>query len=415
MPPPSLLLVKGVVQHYAWGLPADRSAVARLAHPAGDAPAEPHAELWMGTHPKGPSVALDGGPPLREALGGRDLPFLFKVLSVGRALSVQAHPDKERARRLHAERPDVYRDPNHKPEMACAVSRFEALCGFRPPEQVAHFLGAVPEFRAAAGEDLAAAFERAVASGNGGGGVRDALRGLFTAVMKRGAAEVREGVEALAARVRAGGAAALPPPPGWSAAEGDLELHELVPRLNEQYPGDVGVFAPFLLNAFALQPGEAVFLGPNEPHAYLDGECVEVMACSDNVVRAGLTPKLRDVDVLCDMLTYHTGRPRVLRGGATDARTRSYPVPVDEFLLSRTALPAGAADYELPGAGRGPELVLVYSGTGSCVCPATGVRLPLRPGSIVAVLRREGDGGGDGVVFSPSPDGGEELVLYRCS
>lgn len=78
----------------------------------------------------------------------------------------------------------------------------------------------------------------------------------------------------------------------------------LVLRLEEQYPADVGVIAALFLNRVKLTPGEALFLGPNEPHAYICGECIESMATSDNVVRAGLTPKLRDVQTLCSMLTY---------------------------------------------------------------------------------------------------------------
>ena len=132
-------------------------------------------------------------------------------------------------------------------------------------------------------------------------------------------------------------------PTGEAGSGGEAALsepHNFVLRLTQQFPGDVGVFAPYLLNTVTLQPGEAIFLAANEPHAYLDGtrpaatrpqkhsptlvhpnwllfvlcfvctshtlpgDIVEVMACSDNVVRAGLTPKLRDVKTLCSMLTY---------------------------------------------------------------------------------------------------------------
>lgn len=82
------------------------------------------------------------------------------------------------------------------------------------------------------------------------------------------------------------------------------DKEQLVLRLEMQYPSDVGVIAAFFLNLVKLNPGEALFLGANEPHAYLSGECVECMATSDNVVRAGLTPKHRDVQTLCSMLTY---------------------------------------------------------------------------------------------------------------
>lgn len=82
------------------------------------------------------------------------------------------------------------------------------------------------------------------------------------------------------------------------------DKEELVLRLEKEYPGDVGVIASFLLNYVKLNSGEALYLGANEPHAYIHGECVECMATSDNVVRAGLTPKKLDVPTLCSMLTY---------------------------------------------------------------------------------------------------------------
>merc|ERR1712228_6451 len=93
----------------------------------------------------------------------------------------------------------------------------------------------------------------------------------------------------------------------------NLDLNELLPRLQGQYPGDVGVLAVFMLNCFLLRPGEGIFLDANLPHAYLSGDCLECMACSDNVVRAGLTPKLRDTAVLCEMLNYEKmSKPKVL-------------------------------------------------------------------------------------------------------
>lgn len=109
-------------------------------------PDTPYAELWIGTHPKGPST-LKTGESLRDAIG-EDLPFLFKVLSAGKALSIQAHPDKENAQRLHLENPQNYGDPNHKPEMAIALTPFEAMCGFRRMEEISYLIKKHPEFAA---------------------------------------------------------------------------------------------------------------------------------------------------------------------------------------------------------------------------------------------------------------------------
>jgi mannose-6-phosphate isomerase len=117
----------------------------------------------------------------------------------------------------------------------------------------------------------------------------------------------------------------------------------LMLRLSEQYPGDVGVFAPIMLNYLQLEPGQAVFLAANEPHAYLSGDAVECMACSDNVVRAGLTSKPRDVDTLCEMLTYRCYDPQqLLVEPRIHGQTTEYSPPCDEFVVARIDLPSPA-------------------------------------------------------------------------
>ena len=141
------------VQNYAWGRIGEDSIIARLKM-VSDAnfsvgPTTPYAELWMGTHVNGPSKLEDGTPlldwlqanpdavgTLPEDYSPGDLPFLFKVLSIRTALSIQAHPNKHRAPVLHATKPDIYKDPNHKPEMAIALTPFEAMCGFRPISEI---------------------------------------------------------------------------------------------------------------------------------------------------------------------------------------------------------------------------------------------------------------------------------------
>jgi len=226
------------------------------------------------------------------------LPYLFKVLSVAKALSIQAHPDKALAGRLHAARPDVYRDPNHKPEMALALTPFEAMCGFRDISEIASHLEQCPELSELLGAEAVAAITGATApageaSASEAASPRSALRTAFASFMAR--AEDEEAVSAAVASLVS----------GLEADESRLPaLRGVLLRLNEQFPGDIGVFAPFWLNVLTLEPGQAIFLAANEPHAYLSGDCVECMACSDNVVRAGLTPKLKDVSTLVAMLTY---------------------------------------------------------------------------------------------------------------
>jgi len=140
-------------------------------------------------------------------------------------------------------------------------------------------------------------------------------------------------------------------------------VDELAVRLNEQYPGDVGVFCVYLLNYVALEPGQALFLGANEPHAYLSGECVECMAASDNVVRAGLTPKFRDVETLTAMLTYTDGPPCILAAQELAPCVLRYVPPIDEFIVDRVLLDAGC-QATLPSTAS-VSIVLVLSGGGT--------------------------------------------------
>jgi mannose-6-phosphate isomerase len=115
-----------------------------------------------------------------------------------------------------------------------------------------------------------------------------------------------------------------------------VPLEDLVMRLNDQFPGgDVGVLAPLLLNYFTLKPGEATFLGPNQPHAYLSGDCVECMSCSDNTIRAGLTPKFKDVEVLCSTLTYQMSPPPYFKSTEVGPGVDEYAPPVPEFAVHR--------------------------------------------------------------------------------
>lgn len=229
------------------------------------------------------------GIPVRA--GQSALPYLFKVLSVSKALSIQAHPDKELAERLHRDAPALYKDDNHKPEIAIALTPFEAMCGFRPLPQVAAFLEVVPELRSIVGEEESVALVRSCSSSGDADDHKAALRNAFAAFMGRHAAAAASAVRSLVERLVAD-PTAVP------------AVRDLVLRLDSQFPSDIGVFAPFWLNVQTLAPGEGIFLAANEPHAYLAGDCVECMANSDNVVRAGLTPKHKDVPTLVEMLTY---------------------------------------------------------------------------------------------------------------
>jgi mannose-6-phosphate isomerase len=356
----------------------------------------------MGTHPSGPSELADApGTTLGAwldahpaALGapttarfGPVLPFLFKVLSVSTALSIQSHPDKALAEKLHASKPEWYKDDNHKPEMAIAVGDdFSALCGFEGPGGLIDVVEGTPELVGVVGKEAA---DVLVAAAKGAesdpAGFKAALKAAFTALMTAPPESYTPAVEALAARLASDAASTSTSPLASKNA--------LVLKLQSQYPGDVGVLASLFLNYLTLEDGQAIALSANEPHAYVSGDLVECMATSDNVVRAGLTPKPRDVDVLCGSLTYRTGPPAVMAGTPLQEHTAVYAPPFDEFEVVRVALPAGKDTLLPPGAG--PAIILVGRGAGGLA--ATELPLGVGGGLAASVGAAKGD-----VLFLPA-------------
>jgi len=451
---PALLRVLGVAQSYEWGKIGPASAVGQLmASSASATPAsasstpfkledgKPYAELWMGTHSSGPSsvVRPDGSvASLREHLGA-ELPFLFKVLSVGKALSIQAHPNASLAQQLHAERPNVYKDPQHKPELACALTPFEAMCAFRPLGEVAQHAREYPEFRALLGQSLSdklQSFAAELALDDTGssdpdphsGALRkELLREVFAAMMTPKEDLLKEQLAALQTRLEREGVKPSVPT-GEPGSESDpivgsvavpcrpLPVAPLMLRLAQQYPGDVGLFAPLVLNCFALRPGAAIFLGPCEPHAYLAGDCVECMACSDNVVRAGLTPKLRDTDVLLSMLTYreHTGlsalmKPRESLGGQAGLTEYAPPKEFGEFRLLRAQVGADTQKQIVLPAAKGASILLVFSGEGSANLAGSAAQQQLRRGDVFLVPA------GEKVQLNQTGDEKVPLLVFQCT
>ncbi|RUS24997.1 phosphomannose isomerase type I [Jimgerdemannia flammicorona] len=404
---PAIYRLEYSTQSYDWGKLGSESKVAAYAAGIDGFVVDnnkPYAELWMGTHPNGPSYVLspDGTkrllkeviaadrslvtPELYKSYDG-DLPFLFKVLSIRKALSIQAHPDKILGAELFEKFPHLYKDPNHKPEMALALTPFEALCGFRPLEEITAHLANYPELTALVGTDVATTFRNTVSSRVDPSDLdalaenRLALRTLFSALLTSPPTRVTENLAALVQRIKA---------EGTELRIGSVP--ELVVRLDGQYPGgDVGVFAVMLLNYIKLQPGQAIFLGANEPHAYLSGDCIECMAASDNVVRAGLTPKFKDVNVLLDMLTYRYGsaRSQLMTGIPYQhtAHSTLYDPPIDEFSVLLTLLHPHDHE-ELPGV-EGPSILIVTQGAG-WIEPLDGEKLKIEQGQVYFVGARVG-------------------------
>ncbi|MBT2493332.1 mannose-6-phosphate isomerase, class I [Streptomyces sp. ISL-96] len=349
--------LSNTVRPYAWG---SATAIPALL---GTAPTgEPQAEMWMGAHPGAPSRINRGGAggeqPLSAVIDaapeaelgeaavakfGPRLPFLLKILAAGAPLSLQVHPNLEQAKEGYAaeERAGVpidaphrtYKDANHKPELICALTPFEGLCGFRAPAESADVLAALEVDSLKPYVDLLHAHPEDAA-----------LREVLTAVLTADRTEMAETVtSAAAAADRLGGAYAP------------------YATLAHHYPGDPGVIAAMLLNYVQLQPGEALFLGAGVPHAYLSGLGVEIMANSDNVLRCGLTPKHVDVPELLRIVRFEARDPGILRPEPTSpADEEVYDTPIDEFRLSRYVLAPGASPRTLPSAT--PQILLCTAG-----------------------------------------------------
>eukprot|EP00823_Brevimastigomonas_motovehiculus_P002745 TRINITY_DN1652_c0_g1_i1.p1 TRINITY_DN1652_c0_g1~~TRINITY_DN1652_c0_g1_i1.p1 ORF type:complete len:421 (+),score=102.97 TRINITY_DN1652_c0_g1_i1:55-1317(+) len=410
----NVFALKCQAQNYDWGQKGEKSIVGRLASTnVSDSSPEkiadkPYAELWMGTHPNAPSYVIqdkekeEKSLKLRDAIG-QDLPFLFKVLSVAKALSIQAHPDKKLAESLHKQKPKLYPDDNHKPELACALTPFEVMCGFRPPEQIAAFLSSVPELNALIGSSLSEQFiSAAKENSTNEEKMKPLLKSLFTHVMTPDVNVLKKQLETLITRLKK--QQSDEKSNTKSLQDNNIPVDSLILRLNEQYPGDVGIFTPHLLNAFVLQPGEAIFLPANEPHAYLSGDCIECMACSDNVVRAGLTPKFRDTNVLCDMLTYTARRPPIISGKELDSHTRLYSPPVKEFQLSKTSLSANTS-YTLQSL---PTASIIIAVQGCAFADADKEEMRIWPGRVLFVPKNKS------IELKVPSSSSSGLVLFRC-
>ena len=314
----STVRLEGATRYYDWGSP---TAIPDLLGVEPDG--RPVAELWFGAHPDDPSAAPEHGATLDEiiardpvrALGpavidrfGERLPFLLKVLAADKALSIQVHPTLEQARAGFAAEDDAgvprdapqrnYRDANHKPELICALTPFEALCGFRPVAETRALLAdlAVPEF---------AFLDDALAG-------PEPLRAAFTAVLEHDEPAVL--VDAL---VRAAGQLGR-----------HSDLAHVVDLIVTDFPGDVGVVLAVLLNHVRLEPGEAIYLAAGNVHAYLRGTGVEIMATSDNVLRCGLTGKHIDVPELLRITDFSE-----LPDPRWPATNGVFAVPVADFRL----------------------------------------------------------------------------------
>ncbi|GAA2823996.1 mannose-6-phosphate isomerase, class I [Leucobacter komagatae] len=355
-----LIFIENTPRAYAWG--STDALPAMLGHePTG----EPQAELWLGDHPGSPASVAKATPvphtlielieqdPERYGVNGGPLPFLLKVLAIGAPLSLQVHPNEaqaaegfaaENAAGVPVDAPNRnYRDPNHKPELLVALSEVTALSGFRSLADTVMDLRALAAAAPLGGGILWEAADRLV------GAEPEAAREAFMRWAFSGGADVEEAQRAVVDAIGVGSQPAVHP-----------DRLECLRGLAQHYPGDPGVLVSLLLHHVRLAPGEAVYLGARQLHAYLGGIAVEVMAASDNVLRAGLTQKHIDIPEMLRILHFsELGEPR-MRGERVAAGLCAWRPGVPDFTLFRARveneddLGAGGAfsDAELLGGER---------------------------------------------------------------
>ncbi|WP_111721037.1 mannose-6-phosphate isomerase, class I [Homoserinimonas sp. OAct 916] len=347
----------GIPRNYAWGSTTQIQQLLGLPQDGG-----PLAEVWFGAHPTDPSGVTDeqgrqttldrliDSDPAR-LLGRRSisefgptLPFLMKFLAPGEPVSLQVHPTPanahtgfiaEQIEGVPIDAPHrSFKDTNHKPEMVFALTEFSGLVGFRDPALIVELLAAYnhPALRGA---------HRLLAAEPGPAGMKECLRRL----VELGAAEVDQ-IVAEATQLSANGPEVA-------------DAHQMVAELAQYFPGDAGCVASLMLVHMRFRPGDCLFVPSGIPHAYLSGLCVEVMANSDNVFRAGLTNKYVDVEGLLANTRFDPTPLAMLPGDEIAPGVRVLSPEAAEFALTVVTCTSGG---EQVIAGSGPRIAVCVDG-----------------------------------------------------
>jgi mannose-6-phosphate isomerase len=348
----------GKIQHYQWGGYSYIPALLSVANEK----QQPFAEYWLGAHVNAPAE-LEGAQPAKlndyiaannAALGEKvyndfkALPYLLKILDVKDMLSIQVHPTKkaaveefakENAKGVALNAPNRnYKDDNHKPELMAALSEFYLLHGFKTPEAMRKTLSTVPELAF-----LLPFFEN------------DNYAKLYEEVMQMDQQKVNEHLQPLLDRI-------VPPYKNNELKKDNADFWAARAALtfNEGNNIDRGIFSVYLLNLVHIQPGGAIFQDAGILHAYLEGQNVEIMANSDNVLRGGLTPKHIDVAELMKHVSFKAVVPNVISGTATATKEKVFVSPAPDFQLSTVSL---EKNEEFALHATSTEIVLVLSGS----------------------------------------------------
>jgi len=376
-----ICLLKNTIQEYAWG---SYTAIPELL--GNDSPANtPQAELWMGAHPKAPSKVKCNGKwqsllelidkNSQDILGEKvapkfkyRLPYLFKVLAAAKPLSIQAHPSTGQARegferenrlKIPLDAPDRnYKDDNHKPECICALTPFRALNGFRKISDIIFFMDKICPPGLKKDFDL---FRHQPDSGG--------LKEFFKTMMIMDRTTQKQIINDAVKNA--------------GQLQDKNKAYQWITDLNEEYPSDIGVLSPILLNLICLEPGQAMFLPSGTLHAYLDGVGIELMANSDNVLRGGLTPKHVDVAELLNVLNFEERDINILNMETINPCEERYESHAQEFALSVITVKTDMNYYSLDK--KSIEILLCTDGDAVVVDLAGNNRVEIKKGVSILI------------------------------
>lgn len=352
--------LRGKIQHYDWGTKNENAFIPKFLdiNPEKDLA---YAEYWIGVHPKAPSEVLikDDWVSLiellekypNEILGSRvsekfnnTLPFLLKILSINQALSIQAHPDKNLAVVLHKKNPENYPDDNHKPEIAIAIDNLTAIVGLKNLENIISCLNEYPEIKSLLSVDVSlsklSSDERESSK---------IIKEIYSQIMRVPEEKLSECIKNLVSKIR------------QKNTVTESEKQFLVQF--ENYGIDIGLISILLFNLVNLNKGEAIFTPAGIPHAYIKGNIIECMANSDNVVRAGLTPKFKDINTLIEMIETDSSKADVQKIETTDSiiyKTGAEEFEVEELVFNESKKKIVSNEIYLLLIMKG-ELIIFYS------------------------------------------------------
>lgn len=379
-----IYLMKNTVQKYDWG---SKTAIPSLLGEKAPSMA-PWAELWMGAHPKAPSkvrydnhwvslIELIKKNP-RDILGEKvsrkydsRLPFLFKVLAAAKPLSIQAHPNLIQAEKGFEKEDKLkipldaynrnYKDNNHKPECICALTSFCALNGFRKISKILELMEKI--CHGLLREELDNLKIHRDSPG---------LKKFFSYLLSLNHDQQEKIILSAVNKAQK-----------LSGSQDSDDAYEWMIKLHENYPCDIGILSPLILNLIQLEPGQAMFLPAGQLHSYLEGTGIELMANSDNVLRGGLTQKHIDIPELLSVVNFKENKIDIILPEDLNNFEKIYPTPAQEFALSIISI-AGNDIYISPD-NRNIEILLCTQGNAIITIPSENHLIQISRGNSVII------------------------------